>query len=288
MVFVPDEMTVKNVLYLSDSRVKKYNLNKSSRMKVIKNISLPVVLLLLASFVKPAEREIYQLRIYTLESTEQESRMDNYLESAYLPALHRAGIEKVGVFKTIDGRNMENNLLMVFIPFKSIQQFEGIHDVLDSDRSYKEAAKDFLESPHNDPPYVRMESILMKAFSSTPAFMVPELNTEKPERVYELRSYQSATEELYRRKVEMFDKGESELFIKLGFEPMFFGEVISGGDMPNLMYMTCHANESSQTQNWKSFVNHPEWNEMKVLERYKNTVSRNDKYMLYPKEYSDL
>ncbi|MEX0981164.1 MAG: NIPSNAP family protein [Bacteroidales bacterium] len=234
------------------------------------------------------ERDFYQLNMYTLNGAEQETVMDKYLEDAYLPALRRAGIKKVGAFRTIEGKNGDLNLLMVFIPFKQISQVQELQSVIESDDEYLKAAEDFIQSPHDHPPYVRKESILMTAFSKTPHFNVPDLETAKSERVYELRSYQSATEELYKRKVEMFDSGESELFIELGFQPMFFGEVLIGGDMPNLMYMTCHANEAAQATNWESFRDHPEWKEMKVLDRYKNTVSQSDKYFLYPKEYSDF
>jgi hypothetical protein len=259
-------------------------------MKTFSHLTLTALFFLLSACKAPvsSERDFYQLNVYTLKDANQEAKMDRYLENAYLPALHRAGIEKVGVFKTIEGKNGDSNLLMVFIPFKPFSQFQELHACIESDEEYLKMAGEFINSPHDNPPYVREARILMTAFSATPHFSVPNLETAKSERVYELRSYQSATEELYRRKVEMFDKGESELFIKLGFQPMFFGEVLSGGDMPNLMYMTCHANEESQAANWKSFRDDPEWNEMKVLDRYLNTVSQSDKYLLYPKEYSDF
>ena len=73
------------------------------------------------------------------------------------------------------------------------------------------------------------------------------------DRIYELRSYQSATEKLYQRKVAMFNEGEAEIFIRLGFQPVFFGEVLSGGDMPRLVYMTTHASSEAQEQNWNAF-----------------------------------
>ena len=73
--------------------------------------------------------------------------------------------------------------------------------------------------------------------------------TPPAERIYELRSYQGATEKYYRRKVEMFNEGgEVNIFKRLEFNPVFFGEVISGPAMPNLMYMTSFANEASQKE----------------------------------------
>jgi hypothetical protein len=259
-------------------------------MKTFLSLSLFTLIFLSSVCEGPADntRDFYQLNVYTLNSPEQELVMDRYLKDAFLPALHRAGIEKVGVFKTIEGKNGDLNLLVVFIPFRVVAQIQEFQTTMESYDEYLQAASEFINSAHDNPPYVRKESVLMTAFNASPHFSVPDMKTAKQDRVYELRSYQSATEELNRLKVNMFDTGESELFIKLGFQPVFFGEVIFGGDMPNLMYMTCHANEEAQVANWKSFVDHPEWNEIKVLDQYQNTVSQIDKYLLYPKEYSDL
>ena len=57
--------------------------------------------------------------------------------------------------------------------------------------------------------------------------------------------------------------------------------------MPHLMYLTTHADTAAQAENWDAFVNHPEWDRMKNLERYQNTVSKITRHQLYPTEYSD-
>ena len=49
-----------------------------------------------------ASRDYYQIQVYKLTGKVQEEKMDNFLKTAYLPALHRAGIQKVGVFKPIE------------------------------------------------------------------------------------------------------------------------------------------------------------------------------------------
>ena len=237
--------------------------------------------------VPKAERDLLQLKTYILESPEQEMAMDQYLENAYLPALHRAGIASVGVFKPRDGEADAHKKILVLIPFKSLDEFDALDGILASDVSYQEAGKDYIQAAHDAPAYKRIESILLKAFSATPRLTVPDLTSPRPGRVYELRSYQAATEHLYQRKVEMFNEGESELFIKLDFQPVFFAEVLSSHQMPHLIYMTTHADTTAQKANWDAFRDHPDWNEMKVLERYQNTVSHIDKYLLYPTEYSD-
>lgn len=255
----------------------------------LKKLCTLAILLVISVSVKAAPRmQTYQLLIYTIENTVQESAMDQYLQNAYLPALKRAGIKDVGVFKTIEGKNGGQKLIVVFIPYRSVSAFEKLPEMLGKDSEFLSAAKNFTEAPYDQPPYQRLETTLMKAFSKTPEYHRPELSSPLSNRVYELRNYQSATEELHRRKVKMFDEGESELFMQLGFEPMFFARVVAGADMPNLIYMICHENEEAQAANWKSFVGHPEWNRMKVLDEYQNTVSHIEKLLLYPVEYSDL
>jgi hypothetical protein len=168
-----------------------------------------------------------------------------------------------------------------------LDKIDGIQALLQEDVDFQEAGKDYISAAHDAPPYARIENILMRAFSETPLLQVPRLDSPWPGRVYELRSYQSATELLHERKVEMFNLGESALFEKLGFNPIFFGEVISGSDMPNLMYMIAFADSTSQKEHWNAFITHPEWEEMKGIERYQNTVSHIDRYLLYPTTYSD-
>ena len=234
-------------------------------------------------------RDYYQLKIYHLESADQESRMDHYLENALLPALHRAGKENIGVFKPVPGKNEGKHYIMILIPFHSFQEIETLDGTLAADEPYLAAGKSYIEAPHDDPPYARIESILLKSFSEMPQMAVPGLNSPRPDRVYELRSYEGATEQLYQRKVEMFnDAGEVALFKELEFNPVFFGEVLSSSHMPHLMYMTAFSDTISQQEHWAAFGAHPDWIRMKELERYQNTVSSITRYLMYPASYSDI
>jgi hypothetical protein len=160
---------------------------------------------------------------------------------------------------------------------------------LDADKQYQTDGRDYIDALFDNAPYQRIESILMKAFKDMPEIGIPDQIAPHSERVYELRSYQGATEKIYQKKVHMFNEGgEIKLFEKLGFKPVFFGEVISGPSMPNLMYMTTFSNEAAQKEHWKAFQNHPDWKALLQIEQYKNTVSKMNVYMLRPVEYSDL
>ncbi|MFO8146284.1 MAG: NIPSNAP family protein [Gillisia sp.] len=257
-------------------------------MKKIAFLLLASVLLQFTACDNQETRDYYQLKKYRIENSEQESTMDQYLENAYLPALERAGIPQVGVFKPREVDEGEQNYIMVLIPFSSLEEFETLDRKLQQDEAYQKAGKEYIEAPHDAPPYERIESFLLRAFSATPQFSVPDHSTPPASRVYELRSYESATEQLYLRKVEMFNEGESALFEKLEFQPVFFGEVLSSAHMPHLMYMTTFSDTTSQQEHWDAFGNHPEWQEMKEIERYQNTVSNITKYLMYPTEYSGI
>jgi hypothetical protein len=235
------------------------------------------------------EKDYYQVKIYKIKSESQEASLDSYLESAYLPALHKGGIKNVGVFKPIEGKNETEPFIMVFIPFSSLQEFELLDAKLKADKEYQANGKAYIEAAHDNPPYERIESMLLRGFKSMPQYAVPDLKSKPAERVYEFRSYEGATEFLYERKVEMFDDaGETALFKKLDFKPVFFAEVISSAHMPHLIYMTTFENEAAQEKRWDAFRTSPEWDKMKNMERYANTVSSITKYLMYPTVYSDI
>ena len=68
---------------------------------------------------------------------------------------------------------------------------------------------------------VRYESILHKAFANMPEFRAPSFTTPKSERIYEYRSYESATEAKAAKKIQMFNEGGEMEFLKK-LEPMLY------------------------------------------------------------------
>lgn len=234
-------------------------------------------------------RDYYQIQTFRLNGKEQEAKVDKFLKEAYLPALHRAGIAKVGVFKPLASDTMLGKRIYVWIPFKSLDHFDKIQDVLASDSNYQKAGSDFLAAPYNQAPFVRKESVLLKAFSHQPNYFTPSFTTAPANRIYELRSYEGPTEYLFRQKVKMFNEGgEIALFKKLDFNAVFYAEVVSGSTMPNLMYLTTFANAEIHADRWATFRAHPEWKALSSIEEYKNTVSNSVKLLLRPADYSDF
>jgi hypothetical protein len=250
-----------------------------------------VLLLIVALSATAAapKREFYEIKIYHLKNADQEARVEAFLKDAYVPAAHRAGIKNVGVFKPVSTDTMAGKLIYVFTPLKSLDQLLTLPKTLDKDAAFASAGKDYINAEYKNPPYARIESIVLQAFTEMPVHAKPNLNGPKSQRVYELRSYEGHTEKIYQNKVKMFNAGgEVPLFVRLGFNAVFYGEVIAGSHMPNLMYMTTFEDKASRDAHWKSFSEDAEWNKLKVNPEYQNNVSKNTSFFLYPTEYSDI
>ncbi len=237
------------------------------------------------------QKDFYQIKVYTLKDNAQVLAVDQYLKNAYLPALHRAGINKVGVFKPIANDTAQVKKIFVFIPFSSIKKWQSLQEELDKDAAYQIAAKDYTGAAANKKPFERIESILLEAFPMHTQFELPALKNPLSERVYELRSYESPTEHLHKVKVKMFNEGgEIALFKKLRFNAVFYAKVVSGSKMPNLMYMTTFENRVDRDAHWKSFGSSPEWKRLSAMPEYENkvSVSRNESILMQPADYSDF
>src|SRR5690349_13080489 len=68
------------------------------------------------------KREFYQLVVYHYNTPDQETALDQYLEKAYLPALHRLQFPKIGVFKPIQNDTASDKRIYVLVPFRSLDE----------------------------------------------------------------------------------------------------------------------------------------------------------------------
>lgn len=248
-----------------------------------------ILIIAMAQFINAAERDFYQIQVYRFKDKAQEASIDSFLKLAYLPALHRAKIKSVGVFKPIPSDTVLEKQIIVWLPLNSLDQLDNLQTTLLKDDIYQAAGAEFIDAPFDNVPFQRKESILLKAFSDAPAFFIPNHKTKRSDRIYELRSYEGPAENLFRRKVKMFNEGgEIKLFKSLDFNAVFYAEVISGSTMPNLMYLTTFADMAAHDAHWNAFRNHPEWKKLSALKEYQHTVSNSVKMLLYPTDYSDF
>jgi len=251
-------------------------------------IAIAAVLICLCSFAKAADGYYYQIKIYHFKNDAQSGRTEAYLEKAYLPALHRAGIKSVGVFKPVETDTMGKRLY-VFIPYKTFADIKKVEAAVAADQQYLTDGNDYINALYNDPTYTRMETMLLSAFPKMLYAEVPKLTANKTDRIYELRSYESATEKQNINKVSMFNDGdEVALFKRLGFNAVFYSEVIAGSHMPNLMYMLAFNSMADHDKLWKDFGADAYWKTLSAKAEYQNNVSHIDAIFLHPTAYSDF
>lgn len=264
----------------------------------MKSRKLTIVLILAALMVampfqissaQKGKQMYYELKVYRYSSPAQEQVTDNYLKNAFIPALHRAGITNIGVFKPVEKDTAYGKMVYVFVPFKTPDQYFKLVETLESDQTYQQAGKEFLDADVKAAPFTRYESIFMKAFAFMPQMKTFKYDTPPSERIYELRSYESATETKALKKIHMFNEGgEMKIFEAIGSNAVFYGQVLLGSQKPRLMYLTTYADMKSHDEHWNAFRNHPDWKKLSSMEEYKNTTSKTKAFLCHPTDYSDF
>jgi hypothetical protein len=260
------------------------NFVKTSLLAGTAAITTPVTSF--ASATPPAAaREFYELRAYQLKDARQQALVEDYWKNAAIPALNRLGIKNIGVFTEL--KPEAQTRLFVIIPFNSINDLLKMTARLDEDASYKEKASAYLNAPATEPAYERIESSFLEAFAHAPKLTLP---AKKP-RIFELRQYQSASEGAGKKKIEMFnDKGEIDIFKRLGFRPVFFAETLIGELRPNLTYMVTFDDMSAHDSHWQAFGSDPEWKKISSDPNYADAklVSKITSTFIVPAAYSQI
>jgi hypothetical protein len=203
--------------------------------------------------------DYYELRRYTLRRGPATALVNTYLQNALLPACQRAGTGPVGVFNVSIGPNSPTTY--VLITHRTADGYARLPQQLMADAAYLEAGKAYLDTPATSPAFVRVETSLMRAFSSIPRLELPFGGGEagRRSRLFEMRIYESHSEKAALKKIEMFNTGEIGLFRKAGLMPVFFGETIIGPSMPNLTYMLVYEDMAARDKYWSTFAGMPEW-----------------------------
>ncbi len=230
--------------------------------------------------------QYFELRHYQPLVGSGRQRLENFLKDVAIPAWNRHGIPAVGVFSVVHGLNAPS--LYVLLAHDSLESAATLTARLAKDEVYQQAGADFLSPPLESPGFVRFESSISRAFDSIPKLEVPAEAAGNQPRIFELRIYESHSESAARRKVEMFDAGEIPIFRATGLNPVWFGETIAGGLMPNLTYMISFKDMAARDAAWAAFLAHPDWKTLSADPYYKETVSNISSYILRPTAYSQI
>ncbi|MBT9331769.1 NIPSNAP family protein [Paracidobacterium acidisoli] len=235
-----------------------------------------------------SSREFYQLRRYQLESGPQSRLTESYFGDALIPTLSRMGMGPVGAFKVDYGP--ETPTFYLVIPGSSVETLATLDLRLAEDEEFLKAADPYWNAPANAPAFRRIESSLLEAFQGWPKLTPPPAAATKGKRIYQLRTYESATNRDHTRKIEMFHSGEFEIFQRSGFQQVFFGDTLIGPKMPCLTYMLSLGSPAELEPKWAAFFGDPQWKKLAADPHFsfEPTVSNVTNLLLSPLSVSQV
>ena len=233
-------------------------------------------------------REFYQLRRYHINSGPQRKLCDDFFRDALIPALTRLGIGPVGVFDLTIGPDTPS--IYVLMPGPSAEALATVETRLGQDAEYVKAGAAFLNAPAREPAFDRISSTFLQAFEKWPKLIVPAATATHGPRVFELRIYEGATDQDHRRKVEMMQSGEADIFAKNGFEQIFYSETLIGPRLPSLTYLLCFDSLATRDKQCAAFSASDDWKAYSTQPKYafEPIVSNITNLILTPTAYSQV
>jgi hypothetical protein len=224
----------------------------------------------------------FELRVYQLKNRGAKVVMDAYLQQVFIPAALRQGIAKVGVFTEL--HFPEPPRLYVLLVHPSLDSVQNLDQALQKDAAYGQASQTYRQLLPEGMPYERVSTSLIAAFNGMPQWESPPQGST----IFELRNYESPSEDGLLRKIAMFDDEELPLFREIGLTPVFFGKDLAGKNLPCLTYLLAFPDMATRDKNWDVFARHPAWLAMRDLPKYAHTVSKVHKIFLVPTPYAVL
>jgi hypothetical protein len=233
-------------------------------------------------------RQYYALRKYFLRQGPQVALADKYVATALIPALNRMGIAPVGAFNLSIGP--DTPVLYLLAPSENLETLVNASLRLRADQEFLAAADAYWNAPAASPAFERVESTLLIAFEGWPQLTLPPATATKGKRVFQLRSYESASDRDHVRKVAMFHAGEFEIFRKVGFWNVFFGDALIGARLPQLTYMLSFPDLNQMNDLWAAFRDDPDWKKLNTVADYnfEPIVSNITNLVLTPAAYSQI
>lgn len=237
-------------------------------------------------------KDLIEWRTYHFASRAKQEAFEDFLASTAIPALNRAGIKPVGVFKLRKADNprlemeADSTDLHVLLPHPSAGSVATLIARLAEDAALTSDGASTLMAPKDSPAYERFESSLLLGFDRCPRVEVPTLAES---RVLQLRIYESHNDERALMKIAMFNEGgEIDIFRRVGMDPVFFGQALVGAKLPNLTYMLSFKDEQAMQEGWAKFGKDPAWLALRNDETYKDTVSNITNLVLRPAKGSQI
>lgn len=238
---------------------------------------LPALLLLVFSTanaqLKVNEKELVELRTYEVKTGAKMNVLVEYLDQVLAPTLKEKGAREVALFKEVG--DAEPRKLYLMIAHSDSQSFLNSQE-LHKDTGYAQRASTYNAVSIENTVYNRIESMLLLSFDRLPQMD----DLKKSSTLFELRTYESYSEDANRRKIDMFNDEELDLFYEVGLHPVFFGEQIIGAQRPSLTYMIQFEDMKEHDANWRKFIDSEKWKVMSSKEKYADTATKIHKVFL--------
>jgi hypothetical protein len=229
-----------------------------------------------------ANKQFYEWREYDMRFGGNQGLLHQYLEKALIPALNKFGVKNVGVFRELSKN--EPPKVFVLVPYASADEWLQVSQKVNNDADFLKNSEAYKQVAPDKSPYHRFSTSLMTAFDGMPSYILPA----KEPRIFELRTYEGYNEDAVRRKVKMFNESEFDIFRRTKLNAVFFGEQVSGKNMPALTYMLTFKNMEERDANWKAFGADADWKKVSADPQYANTVSNIVRLFLEPAPYSQF
>jgi hypothetical protein len=233
-----------------------------------------------------ATRQYIELRRYHLLPGTKQRAFTAFIGDVAIPAMNRAGVNRVGAFNVVYGENSPSLLLL--LSHQTLDSVVSLRDRLANDAAYARAGAAILDAPLSDPAFVRVESTLLRAFDAMPTLEPSTNAAAATPHIFELRTYESHSDRAALNKLKMFNAGEVPIFRRAGLTPVFFGETVVGANMPSLTYMLTFSDISARDAAWASFGKDPAWKTLSGDPQYRDNVSAISDIILQPTAYSQI
>jgi hypothetical protein len=233
-------------------------------------------------------QDYYEIRRYQLRNGSQGKRFDDFFREVLIPNLNLRGIQPVGAFGSFIG-DLHPAVYLV-TRYASLEVLLATRAWMAADPELTRAGEAFLGAPATDPAFLGYETSLLLALTEMPVLEVPPAALENRPRIYELRRYESHSDQALRKKIEMFNVAEISIFRRTGLTPVFFGETLIGPRMPNLTYLLVFDDLAARERNWAAFRDDPEWKRLWATPGFTDSeiVSNIQSVLLKPAPYSQL
>lgn len=221
------------------------------------------------------ERSLIEWRTYRIRFRGDASILTDYLEKVYQPALRSEGVDQSFLFRDYSLEEPVN--LYLAINYPNTAMYLKCQTLIDRD-TFLSDGDSYHSITEDQRIYNGFESWLLYAFEGFPSMS----SISKESGLFELRTYEGYSEDAVRRKIRMFNDEEIDLFKEVGFNSVYFGDMIAGPHRPSLSYMIQFIDLEERNAQWKTFFDHPEWKRMVALPKYANSVSYIHKRLLIP------